>query len=206
MKDSELFSYIKNKTDWTKIPGEQKGTKVEYKVEVIDGTLYVLFQQSYEVTDWLSNLNFPATKYEQKFKFHRGFCKQYDSVKEHIRVEVANILKEKEYPITIAGWSLGAAISEIAAEDVFYHTGIMPTVVSFGTPKACFNKYTRDFIRTCCKDIREYCNKSDIVTYQPPIGYWHLNKIKVGTFNFFHLFNPWKYHTNYDSDLEKMGL
>lgn len=55
--------------------------------------------------------------------------------------------------------------------------------------KACRESVTEAF---------EYCNKSDIVTYQPPFLYWHhLNRINVGKFNIIRLFKPTTYHTNY---------
>lgn len=205
MKDSELFRYIKSKKDWLKV--DEGINTIEYKVEVIDEKIYVLFQQSKEKTDWISNLNFPAVLYDNHLMFHRGFVKQYDAVKRFVINDLSHaVCQRPNADIIVAGWSLGAALAEIAVEDVYWHTGKRPTLISFGSPKAVFNLATRNFIRACCKDIREYCNRNDIVTYMPPIGYWHLNKVKVGDkFSPRKVIHPYTYHTNYDKVLEDEG-
>jgi len=216
MKDSELFYYLKHKKDWKKI--ENLSHEVNYFISASDKTVSLYFQESDGVKDWKDNLNFlptalsfsPSKLYKTSKNpliVHRGFKKEYRSANDQIMEELISKIKEIEATnVIIGGWSNGAAMAVLACEDLFFRTGIKPTLISFGCPKVCFNKKTAKYIKSCCSETREYCNNNDIVTKVPFIGR-HLNAIKVGDkFNLKKIFNPWKYHTTYDTVLGSMGL
>lgn len=203
MEPYELFSYIKAKTDWVKV--EKDNIIAEYKVERIDGKPAVLFQQSNEKTDWIKNLSYKQKKYKCEdgtvLHFHHGFYEYYELMKDDIIGSLLDWLKrEPSEVILVAGWSLGAGVSEIAVQDIFYHTGVKCELINFGTPQAVYCEPTRKICANSCVSIAEYCNNNDIVTHLPPfLGWTHLHRIRIGSdTNPIKLLNPWKYHTSYD--------
>lgn len=207
MKDSEIFTWIKNQKEW--IVCEKDGIKVEFLVETKteEKRIYVLFQESNGSWDWKCNLNFPVTLYD-KLKVHRGFAKQYDICRDEvIKILTGHYAQHPDFEIVVSGWSLGSAISVLACQDINHHLGVRVTHISFGVPKVCFDKKSRDLVRECINESREYCNVNDIVTYQPPIGYYHIKRVDIGdNFNPIKIVNPQKYHTNYDKVLAEIGL
>lgn len=207
MKDSEIFSWIKNQKEWFVCIDD--GIKVEFliKTRPEEKRIYVLFQESNGSWDWKCNLNFPVTLYD-KLKVHRGFAKQYDICRDEvIRILSEHFEKNPDFEIVVSGWSLGSAISVLACQDINHHLGVKVTHISFGVPKVCFDKKSRDLVRECINESREYCNRNDIVTYMPPIGYYHIHRVDVDKkINPAKIINPQKYHTNYDEVLQKKGL
>ena len=211
MKDSELFTYLKKKKDWKII--STKRHELNYFIEKKRNTLYLYFEDSNGTKDWKDNLNFFPVfakgykKYKSHLIVHIGFKKEYHSGNDQIMKELIDKIKKDDIKeVIISGWSNGAAMSTLAAEDLFFRTGIKPTVITFGCPKVCFDKKSAKYIKSCCKDFKEYCNNNDIVTKVPPIGR-HINKIKVGDkFNLKKLFHPFEYHTNYDNNLKDINL
>lgn len=201
MTDAELFAYIKNKKRWDKI--KTKNHELNYMVELFDEKIFLLFQESDGKKDWKDNLNFfpiytkVYKEQESPLKVHCGFAKEYKSGNDTIMselIEFHKIFPERE--IVIAGWSNGAAMATLACEDFFFRTGTKCEVVTFGSPKVCFDKKSASYIYSCCNSFREYCHQSDIVTKLPPFGE-HINEYKLGKLSL-GIFNPWKWHTNYD--------
>ena len=208
-KDSEMFSFIKNNKDWTVI--KNKGHELNYLVQIEDNIVYLFFQESDGKKDWKDNLDFipiPCKVYrnqESHMICHRGFVKEYKSGNDQIMAEVIAACELLNNPkVVISGWSNGAAMATLAAEDFFYRYGIRPTVVTFGNPKVCFDPSTALHILLCCETFREYCNRNDIVTKVPPIG-WHVNRFPLDKKHLFGIFDPWKYHCNYDEVLKNDG-
>lgn len=206
MKDSELFTYIKNKKDWETI--KTKKHELNYSIMIFSDGIYLLFQESDGKKDWKDNLNFfpiytkVYKEQESPLKCHRGFVKEYKSGNDTIMSELYEA--SEMYPnskIVIAGWSNGAAMATLACEDFFFRTGIKCEVVTFGSPKVCFDKKSASYIYSCCSSFREYCHQSDIVTKLPPFGE-HINEYKLGKLSL-GIFNPWKYHTEYDKWIEE---
>lgn len=203
MTHAELFSYIKAKTDWNKV--EKDKIIAEYKIEKIENKPAVLFQQSSEKTDWIKNLSYKQKKYKCEdgtvLHFHHGFYEYYELMKDDIIEALLDWFKHEAFEsILVGGWSLGAGVSEIAVQDIFYHTGVKCELINFGTPQAIYCEPTRKLCADSCTLIAEYCNNNDVVTHMPPfLGWTHLNRVKVGTdTDPLKLLNPWKYHTNYD--------
>lgn len=194
MTHNDLFSLIKNKRDWThcksgKLSAEW-GTYEEADV------VHILFQETDGVSDWIQNLSFTKRKYG-KLKFHHGFYELYDLMRDDVIAYVKSIPEDKT--LVVSGWSQGAAIAQIAVQDIFWHTGRKSALISFGAPMAIYGRKTRDACREACLLALEYCNVNDIVTYQPPFPRWyHIRRVNVGSFGILKLFKPKIYHTNYD--------
>ncbi|MBQ0003601.1 MAG: lipase family protein [Treponema sp.] len=206
-KDSELFTFIKNFKDWTTI--KTRTHELNYHFESDDDNIYLFFQESNGKKDWKDNLIFfpiPCKVYkrqENHMLCHMGFVREYKSGHDQIMSELIKLYEVlPNRKVIITGWSNGAAMATLAAEDFYYRTGCKPIVITFGNPQVCFDPFTAHHILNCCDDFREYCNVNDIVTKVPPF-YFHVHKINVGNFKLFGIFNPWKYHTNYDKDIEE---
>lgn len=194
MKHNELFSIIKNKKDWRHC--ESGKLSAEWDIYEEEDIIYILFQETDGMSDWIQNLSFTKRKYG-KLKFHHGFYELYDLMRNDIIDYVKGIPENKT--LVVSGWSQGAAIAQICVQDIYFHTGRKSLLISFGTPMAIYGRKTRKACRESVTEAFEYCNKSDIVTYQPPFLYWHhIRRVDVGSFGIFKIFRPRIYHCNYD--------
>lgn len=202
MTHSKLFLMIKNKRDWRHCKsGKLSAEWGTYEEEDI---VYILFQETDGLTDWIQNLSFTKRKYG-KLKFHHGFYELYDLMRDDVIRFVESLPKDKT--LVVSGWSQGAAIAQIAVQDIYYHTGRKSILISFGTPMAIYGRKTRDTCREAVTEVYEYCNKSDIVTYQPPFPRWyHIRRVNVGSFGILRLFRPHTYHTNYDETVPEKTI
>lgn len=198
MKPYDLFNLIK-KTKYSTV-----GDDVDYYIQVCEEEkiIRLLFEETTSKRDWINNFNFPIKPYKKQQNtlwVARGWAKAYKSANDVIMAEmIAEYRKHTNYKIEIAGWSYGGAMAILAAEDFYFRTNKKTELITFGAPKPLFCKKTQKYVLSCCKKIKQYTHKSDIVPLCPPFfGYKHLNKIKLGKFNFFNLFKPTKYHTCY---------
>lgn len=202
MKHNKLFDFLRNKTDWKVITTLTH--KVEYDIIRKGNILYLYFQASNGKRDWKDNLNFFPT-FGNGYKnclnhiiVHSGFKKEYHSCNDIIMNEIRdNITNHQTDSIVISGWSSAAALSTLAAEDLFFRTGFKPDVIIFGSPKVCFDEQTANYIKSCCKSFVSYCDNNDITTKLPFIGS-HINKVNVGEdFSWSKIFHPFIYHYSY---------
>ena len=199
MKPYDLFNLICN-SSYTK-----SGDDVDWTI-IIDNdekTIRLLFQESASKRDWLNNFNFPKKLYkyqENNLWIARGWGNAYKSCNDEIMASLIEAAYQYDnYKIEISGWSYGGALAQIAIEDFYYRTKFKADLVTFGSPKPLWGKKSVETVKKCCTSIKNYTVINDIVPYMPPFpGYKLLNKIKLGeSFNFFKIFNPWKYHTSY---------
>ena len=202
MTHNEIFSMIKNKRDWTHC---KKGRlSAEWGTYEEDDVIYILFQETDGMSDWVQNLSFTKRKYGD-LKFHHGFYELYDLMRDDVIKFVESLPKNKT--LVVSGWSQGAAIAQIAVQDIYYHTGRKSILISFGTPMAIYGRKTRDKCREAVIEAYEYCNKNDIVTYQPPFPRWHhIRRVNVGRFGIIKIFKPQTYHTNYDETVPSVNV
>ncbi len=202
MQHNELFLMIKNKKDWTHCKSGK--LSAEWGTYEEDDVVYILFQETDGVSDWIQNFSFTKRKYGD-LKFHHGFYELYDLMRDDVIAYVKSLPENKT--LVVSGWSQGAAIAQIAVQDIYYHTGRKSLLISFGVPMAIYGKKTRNECRKAVTEAYEYCNKSDIVTYQPPFPKWyHIERVDVGSFGIFKLFNPNVYHTNYDETVPSVNV
>lgn len=204
MKHNELFSLIKNKRDWRECQSANKKLSAEWDILEEDGIRYILFQETNGVSDWIQNFSFTKRKYGD-LQFHHGFYELYDLMRDEIIKYLAEHIDNKK--LVVSGWSQGAAIAQIAVQDIYYHLGVKSVLISFGAPMAIYGKKTRNACRDAVLEAYEYCNKSDIVTYQPPFPSWyHINRVNVGSFGIIKIFKPNTYHCNYDETVPEREI
>lgn len=206
MTHSELFSYLKRKSNYTKV-----GLDVDYDIEVddVNKTIGVFFEESATEQDWKTNFNFPVRPYKHQKSclwVHRGFKKAWKSANDKIIREVIDIRSRTGYNVIFIGWSFGGAMCQFAVEDFFFNTGIRSDVITFGAPNVFFGKKSVNYVKSCCKSVVQFANRNDVVTIMPPL-YSQICKIKIGDkFNLFKLFKPKIYHCNYDEVLKADNL
>lgn len=148
------------------------GDSVNYKfIEQDNGeTLYIFFQGSNSITDWVENFFFTKRLYKE-FKVHRGFYHAYSQVRDIM----LNMIYYHDYKkIIIVGYSHGGALSQLAHEDIVYHfPNISVYTFAFESPRCL--KVKKKY-RERWKNLTVIRNGSDIVTHMPPkiFGYTDL--------------------------------
>lgn len=166
----------------------------DYQKTVIGGSwahersgdaLFLYFEHSNGVLDWLHNLQFTATPYrdmQPNWECHTGFLRVWKSVRPHLEPLIADPTVRE---ITIVGYSHGAALAVLCHEWVWFHRPDLRERLSgfgFGCPRVLFGcvppalalRWDRFFV------VR---NLDDLVTHLPPrsLGFCHVgNLITVG--------------------------
>ena len=188
MKPNELYNLICD-TQYNKV-----GIDVDYKILVIDRTIYLLFQETTNKIDWRTNFNFPLKLYK-KYYVHKGFATAYKSANDIIMNELKQVMIEhSDSNIVVAGWSYGGAMSQLAVEDIYYRFNIKPILVTFGAPRIFFTgiKHFRESVN--CAFM--YANINDVVTKVVPY-YKSIACTKIDKYKLFGIFNPRLYHCKY---------
>lgn len=203
MKPSELYKKIQA-TTYTK-----SGDDVYWAIEINEQeqTIYLIFAPSNSKCDWVNNFSFPVKVYKRqqsKIRCAIGWRNTWKSCNDEIMSALLNYYTSKQYKdykLIITGWSYGGAISLLAAEDWTWRTGYKPEVITFGAPKPFWGSKSRKYLLHVLGEVKEYCHKSDIVTYCPPFtGYKHVKKESIGKFNLFRLFNSYTWHCCYGDE------
>jgi hypothetical protein len=157
-------------------PWQTVGLDLQYRIE--GHTIYFLCSSSKQ--DWENNFKFspilanrkaviPYKDQPIKWRAHKGFVSIWKSGRDIIIPQMmsANI-------DTIAGVSLGGALSILAHEDYYFHTGIHANTYCFGVPRVIwFSSKVSDR----WENVLLVENKGDIVTNVPP---WWMGYRKVG--------------------------
>ena len=161
---------------------EQIGSEVNYAFIEKDKrkTLYIYFQGSNSITDWVENFMFTKKVYKE-FRVHRGFFRAYSQVRDLLLNRVYDNDYEK---IIVIGYSHGGALCQLALEDLVYHfPNLDITGYAFEAPR-CVKAGKK--LRERWKNLTVIRNGNDIVTHVPPklFGYTDLGtmlKIKGDT-------------------------
>jgi len=156
------MSLLKIYDDTISGPWETAGIDVQYRIK--DGVL--TFQQTVSKSDWLFNFQFWITPYKdmpRKWYAHRGFVALYKSVRDILRPQYKAITE-------VRGFSQGAALAQLAIEDIYFTTKKTPLGFCFGCPKVFLNlpeENKRAFDNTYLINTL-----GDIVSMVPP---WYKN-------------------------------
>ena len=178
-----------------KIVYKECGNKVNYAFveDKKTETLYIYFECSNGLVDWVRNFLFTETKYKM-FKVHKGFYSAYREVRDIIRskieekyVEQEGVYKnEIEYKIhyrwkniVVVGYSHGSALVQIALEDIVYHREDIEDNIygyAFESPRALKVKKA---YRHLWKNLYVIRNGNDLITHLPPkiFGYSDLGEM-----------------------------
>lgn len=195
MTDKELYKLIQN-TKYIKTTMD-----VDYQIIHKDGCCYLLFQDSRDKQDWKVNFNFPRKLYRGcRMMVHRGYGKAYKAVREEIIPKyILEVWPSEE--MVIAGWSYGASMAILAAEDLYYLYEQKVKVITYGGAKIAYGLFTRNYLKRCMH-LTEYVQQNDLVTWMVPWG-WRISKKVVGdNFSFKRLKNSGYYHTHYSEFID----
>lgn len=201
------------------------GDHIDYYIWVDDvGKAVVLvFQESDGKYDWKHNFQFAVKPYKHQksvIKAHRGFVNTYKSANDEImEAFIKECAKHPDYDFVVCGWSMGGALSHLAAEDFNFRTrcnkddpdtGKKVILITFGSPLVLWGKKTQEYFKKCIVKAYNFSHIRDIVTEVPPyhFGYKVVNKIKIALKEWciFRYFNPWHCHTHYYEEKYYEGI
>ena len=98
------------------VPYEEVGDGVNYAFVEDNDTLYIYFQGSSQVTDWIRNFLFKKKPYKDMkipYRVHRGFLAAWKEVEDII---IEKIKDPKWKNIIVVGYSHGGALTFFATE------------------------------------------------------------------------------------------
>ena len=185
------------------------GDDVNYKFIEDDSTLYIYFQGSNSVTDWIRNFLFfkkPYKDMEIPYYVHCGFLKAWkeveDLVIEKIQEQDARLSlnrkkmkyeEKKSYKfkkIIIVGYSHGGALAAFCHECCWYwRNDIRDNIFGFGfeAPRIYRGYRVKKELKERWKNFKIIRDNNDLVTHCPPkfLAFTHVNndiiKIKGDT-------------------------
>lgn len=203
-----------NLAEYESITYEFKGRQycVDFQVrfDEVRNCIQVIFEQTSGKSDWLVNLCFQSKIYDKftfegkliQLKVHRGWGNMWLACQSAIRHRIQALLET--HPgcyIEVFGWSLGSAMAQLCAEDIYFKFGIKPYLYTYGSVKPFYGKGTYNFVKNCCAEVYNFYDHCDIVGYMVPFFGWRaINhcKVKLEKFSIIKLFKPNTYHTKYD--------
>lgn len=184
MKPDELFNFIRY------IPWEEyitSGDNVQWVIKIDDAAkiIRLVFAETRDNDDWRNNFDFPVKPYKRQqscMLVARGWGNAWKSCNDEVmRALLIAADIAPDYEIHICGWSFGGVMSVLAAEDFCFRTGRKASVYTFGSPKPFWGKRTRNYVRSCVADIRQWTHVNDIFPLMPPLpGYTRLVTDSVG--------------------------
>lgn len=176
---------------------EQAGDSVNYAFVEQDRTLYIYFQGSNSITDWVRNFWFPTKPYKDMkipYRVHRGFLAAWKEVEDIIINKITETIYFEKEPgvydiafrwkhIIVVGYSHGGALAAFCHECVwFYRKDLRENGLEgygFEAPRiyGCF-KVKKELKERWKKFTVIRCN-NDIVTHCPPFlfGFTHVGKL-----------------------------
>ena len=191
MKMSELFHRCAFDVEY-----QQVGDSVNYAFEedIMTHTLYIYFQGSNSISDWVRNFMFPAKPYKDMdipYRVHRGFLAAWKTVEDIIIAKInekePGLLCNQWRHIVIVGYSHGGALAGFCHECVWFHRPDLRREGLEGYGFEAPRFYAGWKVKECLKQRWEHFtiirNKNDIVTHCPPaiFGFCHVNKVtKIG--------------------------
>lgn len=183
-KLSELFHLCAYDIEY-----QQVGDSVNYAFLEEDDSLFIFFQGSNSITDWVLNFLFPAKPYHDMditYKVHRGFLRCWKQVEDIIIAKICEDDNDGNYKwkhITVVGYSHGGALAGFCHECVWFWR---PDLRENGLEGYGFEapRFYAGF--KVKKELKERWDKflvirdgNDIVTHCPPciFGFTHVGNI-----------------------------
>jgi len=169
-------------------PWRTAGDDVQYRIADDSEAIRLYFQCTVSESDWLHNFDVAIEPYRAmpcSWAAHRGFVRLWRSVRDGLLSEVEALLAARARPITVAGYSQGAALATLAHEDIGFNVlGSVVRGAGFGTPRVVWGWLTDDRRWAA---FHRWNVRGDIVSALPPsaMGYRHVGvRHDLGTFAF----------------------
>lgn len=164
------------------IPYVQAGDSVNYAFEEDGDSLYIYFQGSNSISDWVRNFLFKKKPYKDMkipYRVHRGFLAAWKEVEDII---IQKISDQHWKHITIIGYSHGGALAAFCHECVWYYrpdlreSGLQG--FGFEAPRIYGGFRVKKILRERWKTFTVIRTGCDIVTHCPP---WIFRFCHVGS-------------------------
>lgn len=172
----------------------------DYAISLEGDTLYILFECSDGVKDWINNFDFPATPYKSMcdtWYCHRGFLAVWKAMRDEVKQKVAEMLNEhtEAKNVVCVGYSHGGALSALATEDMEYTYGYTHNVsgYGFGAPRVLWGTLPKS-VKHRLRNYSTVRNVPDIVTHVPPLIMGFRNSGKMIRIGAARKYNPFKAH------------
>lgn len=165
---------------------EERGD-VSWSYDRAGDCLYLWFEHSNGIRDWLNNISFASAPYREmdpEWRCHAGFLKVWKIVRPIVE---PLIMDRSVQRICIVGYSHGAAIALLCHEFVWYHRPDLREHLcgyGFGCPRVLYGCLPPEIAERWSFFWR-ICNVGDLVTHLPPklFGYCHVgNCVEIGEF------------------------
>ncbi len=147
--------------------------------------LFLWFEKSSGIEDWVNNLQFAAVPYAEMdppWECHAGFLKVWKSIKPHLEPLIFDMTVKE---ITSVGYSHGAALAVLCHEYIWYRRRDLRDHLygfGYGCPRVLFGCVPDD-LATRWERFYVIRNIDDLVTHLPPrgMGFCHVgNLIEIG--------------------------
>jgi hypothetical protein len=176
MHPSRLFRRIHDRNNYRHI-----GKALSYKFFVVSAsqTIYLCFQGSNGLTDWLHNfLAIPKPQRFMSATVHAGFLRAWRSGSDTVMKELLALTERlPNFKIVFCGFSHGAAIAQLAAHNWFTCTGNRCQCVIFGSPKLAWGAETQRLLNDSMT-LTNWINPADVVT-AVPLHRWGFRHVRM---------------------------
>eukprot|EP00056_Hartaetosiga_gracilis_P014133 m.239812 g.239812 ORF g.239812 m.239812 type:complete len:313 (+) comp14088_c0_seq1:60-998(+) len=151
-------------------------------VDHSSSTIYVAFQGSSDITQWIEDFKFEKTPLgypgaSSSVEVHLGFHQSYLSVQDDIVSNVAILAKANpSYRIIVTGHSLGAAIASLCSLDLSIKFPKATVITyTFGQPRVGNKAYYSFFKASSVSSAFRFIHNRDIVPHLPleDMGFHH---------------------------------
>lgn len=182
-KLSELFHKCAYDVEY-----QQVGDSVNYAFIEEGSTLYIFFEGSNSISDWVRNFLFPSKPYKDMnitYRVHRGFLAAWKTVEDIIIAKVTEmdgvVFKWKQ--IFVIGYSHGGALAGFCHECVWYHRPDLRRqgLIGYGfeAPRFYAGYKVKEVLKQRWEHFTIIRTNNDLVTHCPPavFGFCHVGKI-----------------------------
>jgi len=203
MKPWDLFNRIHRRDNYRHI-----GRALSYKffIDRADSIIYLCFEGSNGLSDWLHNF-LAIPKHMEPYKgcrwfVHAGFARVWRSGNDAIMEEL-RMFSERlpRFKIVFCGFSHGAALAQLAAQNWHFLTGQICQCVTFGSPKLAWGAEAQRVLNAAMI-LTNWMNPADAVTLVPlrRWGYRHVREdiVNVRRIPILSKLRIYKHHQIYD--------
>jgi len=173
MKPSKLFHKCAYEIKY-----QTTGNDVNYAFEEEGDTLYIYFEGSSSVTDWIRNFLFPSKPYKDmkiKYRVHRGFLAAWKEVEDIIIEKICEDDDKGEHVwknIVVVGYSHGGALAAFCHECVwFWRPDLRENGLEgygFEAPRIYAGWHVKKELKKRWEKFKVIRTNNDIVTHCPP--------------------------------------
>ena len=168
MHPSELFRRIHRRDNYRHI-----GRELSYKHVIDRGEkiIHVCFQGSNGMADWLHNFLAVPKRMEPYegcgWLVHAGFARVWRSGNDVVMEETRALAERLPgFRVVFCGFSHGAALAQLAAQNWHFLTGERCACVTFGSPKLAWGDAARRVLGGSM-ELTNWINPADVITTVP---------------------------------------